>query len=290
MSGEKPILLYTLGTPNGHPISVFLEELKAAYGALDYDVYKINFSANEQKEDWFIKLNPNGRIPTIVDRSRNNFTVFETSAILLYLAQHYDKDNKFSFDPVKDADDYSVELQWLFFTHGGIGPMQGQSHHFRHYAPEDIPYAKKRYLDETKRLYGVLEIRLKDRDWLAGPGRGKYSLADIKAIPWVRHHAYAGVDTLDDEFPNVKAWIERAVARPAWEIGLKVPACKPVNRRGSVNMSNAYGTKGVEVRKTWDKEEYAQRAKQKDEEEKERMKENEDRMKQGSHTPPFHCL
>ncbi|KAH9938451.1 glutathione S-transferase-like protein [Fomitopsis serialis] len=222
-TGNKPLLLYTSATPNGHKVSVFLEELKAAYGGPDYDVFGINISTNVQKEPWFIKLNPNGRIPTLVDRSRNNFVVFETAAILLYLQQHYDKENKFGFDPVTQPDDYSVQLQWIFFAHGGVGPMQGQNHHFNRYAPEDIPYAKQRYLDETKRLYGVLEIRLsQDRDWLAGPGRGTYSLADINVFPWIRIHKWAMIEELN-EWPNLKAWVERIAARDPVKAGVAVP-------------------------------------------------------------------
>ncbi|KZT72651.1 glutathione S-transferase [Daedalea quercina L-15889] len=222
-SGNKQLLLYTGATPNGHKVSIFLEELKAAYGGPDYDVFKIDISTNVQKEPWFIKLNPNGRIPTLVDRSRNNFVVFETAAILLYLQQHYDKENKFGFNPATEPDEYSVQLQWIFFAHGGVGPMQGQSHHFNRYAPEDLPYAKKRYIDETKRLYGVLEIRLSQgRDWLAGPGRGTYGLADINVFPWVRIHKWAMVESLD-EFPNLKAWVERISARPTVQAGVAVP-------------------------------------------------------------------
>ncbi|OBZ76305.1 Disulfide-bond oxidoreductase YfcG [Grifola frondosa] len=206
---------------NGHKVSIFLEELKAAYG-LQYDVEKIDISKNVQKEPWFIKLNPNGRIPTLVDRSRNNFNVFETAAILLYLEQHYDKEGRFAFDKDKDPDNWSEMLQWIFFAHGGVGPMQGQANHFNRAAPEDIPYAKKRYIDETKRLYGVLEIRLTDRDFLAGPGRGKYSLADINVLPWVRIHTFAGIESLD-EWPHVKAWLETAQKRPAFEAGINVP-------------------------------------------------------------------
>ncbi|KAF8625308.1 hypothetical protein AX15_005439 [Amanita polypyramis BW_CC] len=174
----------------------------------------IEIWGGRHKEPWFIEMNPNGRIPVLVDRSRNNFTIFETSAILLYLVQHYDKDYKFGFHPINDADEYSVLLQWLFFAHGGIGPMQGQANHFVRFAPEDIPYAKKRYVEEIKRLYGVLEIRLKDRDYLAGPGRGHYTIADIKAWPWVNIHAFSSVETLD-EWPNVKAWLARALEREA---------------------------------------------------------------------------
>ncbi|KAJ3485037.1 hypothetical protein NLI96_g5227 [Meripilus lineatus] len=209
----KPLLLYNWGTPNGRKVTIFLEELKAAYG-VEYEVEKIDISKNIQKEPWFIALNPNGRIPVLKDRSRNDFVVFETAAILLYLQQHYDKENKFGFDIASEADDYSVQLQWIFFAHGGVGPMQGQANHFNKFAPEKLPYAIKRYLDETKRLYGVLEIRLSDRDWLAGPGRGKYSIADINVFPWVRIHGFTGVESLD-EFPNLKAWVARIDERPA---------------------------------------------------------------------------
>ncbi|TBU32060.1 glutathione S-transferase C-terminal-like protein [Dichomitus squalens] len=221
MSGEAPILFYTAPTPNGHKVSVYLEELKLAYG-LQYDVVKINISENTQKEPWFIKLNPNGRIPTITDRARNNFNVFESAAILLYLNQHYDKENKFGFDRDTQPDDYSEMIQWIFFAHGGVGPMQGQANHFNKYAPEVIPYAKKRYTEETKRLYGVLEIRLQDRDWLAGPGRGKYSLADFNVIAWIRFHKIAGIESLD-EWPHLKAWVAAAEARPGFQAGIQVP-------------------------------------------------------------------
>jgi len=218
-SSTKSLLLYTGPTPNGHKVSVFLEELKLAYG-LKYDFEKIDISKNTQKEPWFIKLNPNGRIPVLIDHQRGGFAVFETAAILLYLQQHYDPENKFGFEVA--SDDYSEALQWIFFVHGGVGPMQGQANHFNRSAPEDIPYAKKRYIDETKRLYGVLEIRLANRDWLAGPGKGTYSIADMNAIPWVRIHQYAGIETID-EFPNVKAWIARGLERPAFQAGIAIP-------------------------------------------------------------------
>ncbi|KAF8802544.1 glutathione S-transferase [Phlegmacium glaucopus] len=220
-TSTKPLILYTVPTPNGVPISIFLEELKAINPTVDYDVEKISFKDNTQKEPWFIKMNPNGRIPVLADRSRDNFYVFESSAILLYLAQHYDKGHVFSFNAEKDPNDHSELLQWLFFAHGGIGPMQGQASHFNNFAPEDVPYAKKRYLEETKRLYGVLEIRLADRDYLAGPGKGKYTVADIKTVSWVRGFKFAGVDNLD-AWPAVKAWVERIEARPATKAGLLV--------------------------------------------------------------------
>lgn len=215
------IVIYFFPTPNGYQATVYLEELKTAYPGIEYKVESLDISTNVQKEDWFLKINPNGRVPAIVDRARNNFAVFETAAIMLYLAQHYDKDFKFWFNPATEPDAYSEMLQWTFFAHGGVGPMQGQANHFNRFAPEDIPYGKKRYLDETKRLYSVLETRLADRDWLAGPGRGKYSIADIKTFPWVRIHVFAGIDSLD-EWPNVKKWLARAEERPGAKAGLLV--------------------------------------------------------------------
>ncbi|KAI0264016.1 glutathione S-transferase-like protein [Gloeopeniophorella convolvens] len=220
---KKPIVFYTARTPNGFKVSTFLEELRAHYGAPDYETFPIDISANVQKEPWYIKLNPNGRIPTITDRSRGDFNVFESASILLYLAQYYDKDHVFWFNPATDPDNYSEMLQWIFFTHGGIGPMQGQAGHFTFGTKEDIPYARDRYVNETKRLYGVLEIRLSQgRDYLAGPGRGKLSIADLNAYPWVSRHEATIAKTLD-EWPNVKAWVERIAARQGVQAGLQVP-------------------------------------------------------------------
>jgi glutathione S-transferase len=229
-TSTKPLVLYTAGTPNGRKVSIHLEEFKAAYSDLDYSVHKVELSKNIQKEPWYINtLNPNGRIPTLVDKNRptttnaEGFSVFESAAIMLYLSNHYDKEHKLWFDPVEQPEHYSEMLQWIFFTHGGIGPMQGQANHFLHAAQEDIPYAKKRYIDETKRLYGVLQIRLANREWLAGPGKGVFSIADINAFPWVRVHKFAEIQTLD-EWPNVKKWIEAIEARPAVQAGLVVPS------------------------------------------------------------------
>ncbi|KIL58683.1 hypothetical protein M378DRAFT_170338 [Amanita muscaria Koide BX008] len=224
---QKPLVLYGSPTPNGVPITILLEELKAIYPGIDYDVDYIDLSKQRHKEPWFLELNPNGLMPVLVDRSRNNFVVFESTAILVYIAQHYDKESKFSFDPAKSPNEYSVLLQWLFFLHGGLGPMQGQAYYFYNIAPEDIPYGKKRYTDETKRLFGVLEQRLKDREYLAGPGKGQYTIADIKAWPWVSGHAYTGIQSLD-EWPLLKAWSqkcsERAANAPAREAFTKPQA------------------------------------------------------------------
>ncbi|KAK7029382.1 Glutathione S-transferase 2 [Paramarasmius palmivorus] len=212
------VTLYTAPTPNGHPISVFLEELGVPYEAVamsirDSDIGKVH---NQVKSPWFLEINPNGRIPAI---THNGFNVFETSAILLYLAAEFDKENKFGFSPTENPKEYSELLQWLFFVHGGVGPMQGQANHFVVYAPEKIPYAQTRYLNETRRLYGVLESRLSKFDYLVG---NKYTIAEIKAVPWVRRSTALGID-LAKEFPKVKAWVDRVEARSAFQKGLQVP-------------------------------------------------------------------
>ncbi|EMD31389.1 hypothetical protein CERSUDRAFT_119781 [Gelatoporia subvermispora B] len=219
---DKPVVLYTQGTPNGFPISVFLEELKEKYGGPDYEAVAMSIRDadigkvhNQVKSPWFLEINPNGRIPAL---THNGFPVFETSAILLYLGAAFDKEHAFSRDPVSDPQGYSQELQWLFFAHGGIGPMQGQANHFNLYAPEKIPYAINRYLNETKRLFGVLESRLEGREYLLDSG---YGIADIKTWAWVRLGPRTGVDL--GEFPKVKAWVERIDQRPAAQRGLKVP-------------------------------------------------------------------
>jgi len=216
--------LYTAPTPNGHPISILLEELKARDLLPNgYEVTKMSISDadigkvhNQVKSPWFLEICPNGRIPAI---THDGFSVFETSAILVYLAGAFDKNNEFGFDPKEDPKGYSEVLQWIFFAHGGVGPMQGQANHFALYAPEKIPYGINRYLNETRRLYSVLEARLSTRQYLLGD---KYTIADIKTFPWVRRSSGLGID-LAKEFPAVNAWVERITARPAVQAGLQVP-------------------------------------------------------------------
>ncbi|KAF8351523.1 glutathione S-transferase [Amanita rubescens] len=219
---KKTFTLYTAPTPNGYSPSILLEELKLLYPSITYEPISIDLSKKAQKEPWFLKLNPNGRIPVVVDHQRDDYVVFETSAIMLYIAQHYDTDFHFWFDPAKDANSYSDMLQWIFFTHGAVGPVTVQLAHFILYASEDIPYAKKRYLNETKRLYGVLNGYLKDREYLAGPGKGKYSLADIKTVPWIEVHYKVEIENLE-EFPHLKAYLERCKIREGTQAGFKVP-------------------------------------------------------------------
>ncbi|KIJ32422.1 hypothetical protein M422DRAFT_35824 [Sphaerobolus stellatus SS14] len=209
---SKPITLYTAATLNGYSISIALEELR-----VPYDLKVIALKEKEQKSEWFLKINPNGRIPAIVDHKNNDFPVSESSAILLYLAQHYDPDNKLSYDPVKEANLHSEVLQWIFFAHGGLGPMQGEANHFLLWTPEKIPYGIKRYQDETKRLYSVIEKRLEGREWLVG---SHYSMADIKAYPWIAQK----VGIIEhSEFPNIQVWMSRIKARPETWKGHGVP-------------------------------------------------------------------
>jgi GST-like protein len=198
--------LYTAPTPNGHKASIALEELE-----LPYEVRPIDLGAREQKQDWFLELNPNGRIPVIVDRDNADFVVFESGAILLYLAERARRllslDSKLR----------SQTIQWLMFQMGGIGPMQGQANVFYRYAPEPIPYALERYQKETRRLYEVLDRRLQGREFLIGD----YSIADIASFTWVRSHAWSGVSV--EGLEDLQRWLARIEARPAVARGLAVP-------------------------------------------------------------------
>uniref|UniRef100_A0A6A7FX64 Glutathione S-transferase n=1 Tax=Hirondellea gigas TaxID=1518452 RepID=A0A6A7FX64_9CRUS len=203
--------LLTAPTPNGHKVSIMLEEL-----GLKYTVKVINFGKNEQKLPWYIKLNPNGRIPVLIDHENDDFVIFETGAILIYLAEKYSR-----FLPT-DHKQRSEVIQWLMFQMAGIGPMQGQAHVFVRYAPEKIPFAIKRYQDETFRLYNVMEIQLSKhkKDFICGD----YSIADIALYPWVRIHGWAKVSV--DSLPYVQKWLKRVRSRDAVQRGLLVPSTR----------------------------------------------------------------
>jgi len=202
-----------------------LEELALVYKNVEWDTTKINIGTNEQKKDWFLRLNPNGRIPVLVDNNQSPpFPVMETSAELLYLLKHYDPEDHFGF---KDDFERSEALQWLFFWHGSGAPYQGQTNHFGIYAKEKIPYAIERFRNETLRVYGVLEIRLsgkytgEPRDYLAGKGKGKYSVADIGTWPWVNVHEYSGFTKEEmSAFPHLLKWIARIAERPGVKTGV----------------------------------------------------------------------
>lgn len=205
------LTLHTWGTPNGHKVSIMLEEC-----GLRYSVKPINIGDGEQFDPAFLALNPNNKIPVLVDDEGPDgapITLFESGAILVYLAGKCGK-----FLPATDRGRYEA-LQWLMFQMGGLGPMLGQAHHFLRFAPEAVPYAIKRYADEARRLYGVLETHLEGRQWLAAD---QYTIADIAAFPWIACHGDQQIDLA--HYPNVQAWFDRIAARPAVQRGLKVPA------------------------------------------------------------------
>jgi GST-like protein len=195
--------LYYWTTPNGHKITMFLEE-----AGLPYRIIPIDIGKGDQFEPDFLAISPNNRIPAIVDtapaKGTKPISVFESGAILLYLAEKTGK-----FIP-SDLAGRAEVLQWLFWQMGGLGPMAGQNHHFRNYAPEKLSYAIDRYVNETNRLYGVLDKRLSDRPFVAGKD---YSIADMASYPWTVSHERQGQDLND--FPHLKRWFEAIKARPA---------------------------------------------------------------------------
>jgi GST-like protein len=204
------IELHTWTTPNGRKVSVMLEEC-----GLPYTVHKVNIGQNEQFKPEFLAISPNNRIPAIVDPEGPDgkpIHLFESGAILVYLAGKTGK-----FLPKSASGKYEA-LQWLMWQMGGVGPMFGQAHHFLRAAPEQVPYGIKRYTDEAKRLYGVLDRRLAEAAYMAG----EYSIADIATYPWIARHEWHKVDLA--EFPNVKRWYDTIGRRPAVARGMAVPA------------------------------------------------------------------
>ena len=195
--------LYTAATPNGWKVSIALEEM-----GLPYEVRVIDFATNEQKADWYVKLNPNGRIPTLVDAG---FAIFESGAILIYLAEKTGK-----FLP-KDVHGRSRVLQWLMFQMSGVGPMMGQANVFLRYFPEKIQPAIDRYQREVTRLFGVLDHQLATHEYIAGD----YSIADMALWPWVSGYEWSGVSV--EEFPSLKRWLALVGGRPAVQAGRDVP-------------------------------------------------------------------
>jgi GST-like protein len=195
--------LYYWTTPNGHKISLFLEE-----AGLPYNVHPINISQGEQFQPHFLKIAPNNRIPAIVDHEPADggepLSLFESGAILLYLAEKTGK-----FLP-QDLRGRQTALQWLFWQMGGLGPMAGQNHHFSQFAPEKIPYAIKRYIDETARLYGVLNKQLADNEFVAG---SEYSIADMAIYPWIVSHKWQSQNL--EDFPHVQRWFNHIKDRLA---------------------------------------------------------------------------
>ena len=201
--------LYTAATPNGHKISIALEEL-----ALPYEMHVLDLAENVQKEPWFLAINPNGRIPAIVDREADNFAVFESGAILIYLAE---KSGRLM---PSDPKGRSQVLQWLMFQMGGIGPMMGQANVFHRYFPEKIQAAIDRYQGESKRLFRVLDGHLAQHEYLAGD----YSIADIANWAWVRTHHWSGVEV--DDLPHLQRWLALVGERSAVRRGIQLPPSK----------------------------------------------------------------
>ncbi len=205
----KPIELYYWPTPNGWKITIMLEEL-----GVPYEVKYINIGAGDQFQPDFLKIAPNNRMPAIVDPEGPDgepIAIFESGAILQYLGRKFGK-----FYPADERQRANVE-QWLMWQMGGFGPMLGQNHHFRIYAPEKLPYAMDRYLNEAHRLYGVLNKQLEGKDFVAGD----YSIADMAIVGWAKLWERQGMD-INADFPNVKRWLDTLYARPAVERGLAV--------------------------------------------------------------------
>jgi len=203
--------VFSWPTPNGHKIHIMLEECGLPYRAIP-----VNIGAGDQFKPAFLAISPNNKIPAITDPDGPDgqpISLFESGAILVYLAAKTGK-----FLPAGDREKYEV-LQWLMFQMGGVGPMLGQAHHFRIYAPEKIAYAVNRYTNEARRLYGVIDKRLSHSPWLGGR---EYSIADIATFPWLRSWENQGI--VLDEYPHLKAWFERIAARPAVQRGVKVLA------------------------------------------------------------------
>jgi len=202
--------VYSWSTSNGRKVNILVEEL-----GIDYTMHPINIGKNDQFTPEFTAINPNQKIPAIVDRDGPGgkpYRLFESAAILMYLGQKYGR-----FYPQDTARRYEV-VQWLMWQMGGVGPNFGQAHHFRRAANEKVPYAIRRFTEETRRLWGVLDARLKDNAWVAA---GEYTIADMALFPWCLRHDWQGVKL--EEFPNARRWFDTIMARPAVKRGLELP-------------------------------------------------------------------
>ncbi|ROW06079.1 hypothetical protein VMCG_04566 [Cytospora schulzeri] len=216
MAGKSDIHLYTAQTPNGIKVSILLEEL-----GLQYETTAVDISKGVQKEDWFLEINPNGRIPAMTDKHTDGSTIrlFESGSMMQYLVDKYDTENKVSYP--HGTKEYYETNNWLFWQMGGLGPMQGQSNHFTRYAPEKIPYGISRYQNETRRLYRVMDTTLaaSKSGFLVGD---RCTIADISCWGWVATSKWSGVNI--DEFPALKKWLFKLLERPGFEKGRHVPS------------------------------------------------------------------
>ena len=205
----EAIQLYYWPTPNGHKISIFLEE-----AGLPYEIVPVDIGAGDQFEDEFLRISPNNKMPAIVDPDGPDgepISLFESGAVLIYLSEKIGR-----FLPGSPRERY-VALQWLMFQMGHVGPMLGQAHHFRQYADEEIPYAVERYTNEAARLYGVMDRRLSETEYFVG---GEYTIVDMAIFPWLRSHDNQGQKM--EDYPNVNRWFEEIGSRPAVGRALKV--------------------------------------------------------------------
>lgn len=215
--------LYSAATPNGHKVSIALEEL-----SIPYTLHQLDLSKQDQKQEWFLKINPNGRIPAIVDRDEGDFAVFESGAILIYLAEKTGR-----LMPT-DTKGRSLVMQWLMFQMGGIGPMMGQANVFFRYFPEKIQSAIDRYQGESKRLFRILDGHLQHHEYLAGD----YSIADIANFSWVRTHRWSGVEVSD--LPHLSRWLKQIKARAAVQRGILLPP-------STINLEDDNETKAPDI-------------------------------------------
>ena len=200
--------LYTWHTPNGRKVSIMLEEI-----GIPYNVFSINIAKDEQFQPHFLKISPNNRIPAIIDKDNNDYSLFESGAILMYLAEKSGKLLNFS-----DKDEYYRTIEWLMWQMGGVGPMFGQVHHFVKYNKGKSEYSEQRYSKEAKRLYGVMDKKLEQNQYIAGKS---YSIADISIWPWAARFDWQEIDL--NEFPNVTRWYKEMANRPAVQKGWLVP-------------------------------------------------------------------
>jgi GSH-dependent disulfide-bond oxidoreductase len=229
------IEVFSWATPNGHKVHIMLEECGLPYRAIPVDI-----GAGDQFKPDFLKISPNNKIPAITDPSGPDgkpISLFESGAILIYLAAKTGK-----FMPKADRAKYEV-LQWLMFQMGSVGPMLGQAHHFRMYAPEKIEYAVSRYSNEARRLYGVIDRRLSQSAWLGG---SDYSIADIATFPWLRSWQNQGI--VLTEYPHLKAWFDKIAERPAVQRGVKVLADRRRAITGDKEREILFGNKQYERR------------------------------------------
>ncbi len=197
---------YTWSTPNTRKISIALEEM-----SVPYEIKLVALKEQQQKQPDFLKLNPNGRVPAIVDRDNDDFAVFESGAILVYLAE------KTGLFLPTDTKGRSIVMQWLMWQMGGLGPMQGQANVFYRYFPEKLPSVISRYQNEGRRLYGVMDTRLADERYLAG----EYSIADMACYPWVAQHEWSGIKL--EDFDHLSRWFTDVGERPAVKVGMTIP-------------------------------------------------------------------